>query len=180
MNNKTKNYNCHYYYEDNNKLIKVGNKACWYGFKGLKHEKDLNLYILPQVKLEENDFRILELINKITPCKLVTYKGKSYIKYKSICENDYRKNLVLLDFIRFIWHDQSRYINYEKFFNHINKKIKGKDSLKLLLEGIKVSSDIQMFDPGHSVAVRNLVPKTYKNLIKSEVVIRDTWLKSKK
>lgn len=83
--------------------------------------------------------RIVNLINKITPCKKVIINNKLHIKYKLL--DKYSQNLVLLNVIRMLWYKPGN-INIDNFIQNILKpKEKNKDVLYFIFE--KINNNIE-------------------------------------
>jgi hypothetical protein len=99
-------YECHHYKMIDSKkkiLEKCDNSACWAGINGQIREGVEDIYI-EKFKEPETEIyikHIVGIINKVTPCKLVSIKKTVYIKYKLLKKFD--KDLILLNFLRNLW-----------------------------------------------------------------------------
>ena len=189
-------YGCYYYaINDNKELIKNGNNACWAGLlnnwntkkiKGTPNYIYINYNRLGNNLTQEQLNRFIQLLNNITPCKLVTLdydeaflykhnnqdfyenlKNKDFIKYKLI-NKSYGANLVLLNFIRMIWYKPDLF-DYDKFFELIMNKSRGIDSLYFLLNCVKEcvkekgTCNYYIYG-GHSLVYNNIKPKKSRDL----------------
>jgi hypothetical protein len=180
-------FQCYYYrMRDNNKLIAEGNRSCWAGinnecyfydkiqkerivFKLLPENKDdifIDQFKVTCGTVSEKDIkRVVHLINKITPCKLVKIKKKQYIKYRKV--GYYYSDLLLLNIIRMLWYQPKRF-NMEEYYKSIHDRFKG-DPLIFLMERIKNQVDESAtagYSYGdHSCIYKNIVPKTKQQLL---------------
>lgn len=103
---KNKNsYSCNIYaITINDNLRQNENDACFAGITHYLKHKDFDIYIGDYERKETIVYAVhlINLINKITPCELVTIKNKKYIKFRLL--KTYDQNLLLLNFIRNLWH----------------------------------------------------------------------------
>lgn len=174
-----RSYGCYYYRLYGNALRGVYNTACWAGLSRPKISKDMyrtkkydtiiktklrTIYIDNYGLLTKEKYKLLEIINTMTPCQEVEYKGSKYIRYKLILDSNYRANLVFLNFIRMVWYKPAN-LNYEDFFNSI-MSWKGEEGLKFLLEQVNNNINYkQMYSWGaHSLIYKDIIPKTFKDL----------------
>lgn len=88
--------------ESTEKLAKIGNTACFRGVDGLPENSYIYIYNFERDLTYKYIKPLLRIINKITPCRLIKLKGTSYISFKLL--GSYTKNLILLNFIRNLWH----------------------------------------------------------------------------
>tara|TARA_R110000772_G_scaffold54130_1_gene123539 strand:- start:58216 stop:58758 length:543 start_codon:yes stop_codon:yes gene_type:complete len=161
-------YKCYYYYlKEDGQFQAPYSNACWAGFRKFPVGKDVYIdkYIQPD-RLPRNTDRVVQLINKITPCSIVTLKGRSFIKYTPIAENTYVANLVLLNIIRMLWYDAGRLDN-RQFFTLLEQNYRRKDPLSFILEcvlaSIKPMTKYETFFD-HSIVSDKLKIKTKKQL----------------
>lgn len=201
-------YDCYYYIDIGNKeLVRIRNTACWAGINGVNKyyytsntEKDkwgspeTKLYNKPIEHLYVSAFRstknslantkaLVNLINNITECKIVTIKKQKYIKYKLINKGHYYSNLLLLNFLRMVWYEPN-YFNYKQFFKDIRKKdVKINDSLYFLMDMTRINVLPRTRDYGsylnHSLITPDIVPKNSKLLFEYKGDRMDDFLTQK-
>jgi hypothetical protein len=97
-------YTCYFnYFKDGQFLDNHVNRACWkYVDTVLKF--DIQEIYITNFKTKETSVYIpliVEYINKLTPCEIVKIEKQDYIKFTLL--KQYRKSLVLLNFIRYLW-----------------------------------------------------------------------------
>jgi len=148
-----RNYSCYYGKYVNKKVIKSNSSACWASIDRDGFEYVQNLYIY---KFEEPDITyeqiklLVSIVNQITPCSIVTHKKIKYIKYRKI--KGYIKNLIILNFIRALWHETGGILSSQLFLNSLkNPKVIYEDPLEKLLYSYKesfinVNSPYNVFD----------------------------------
>jgi hypothetical protein len=189
-------YNCYYFaYGENNKFLPNSNVSCWAGLtqsaikrnwhngyitKGWKTTfidqspmKDDNIYITRYKNLDvplAHTKRILKIINKITPCKIVTVKKKPYIKYTLINNRSYYHNLLLLNIIRMCWYKPSAF-NYQGYYKDIMTYKESTDPLYFLME--KIRDNVKPLRSGygylnHSPIMLGIVPKITSRLLETQ------------
>lgn len=174
-----RSFDCLYYIKHYKKLHQITNKACWAGVKhfdknikptslwgrvvndesiNLKLKKSIYIdsYIDPLTEMYIEP--LLNIINQITLCKLEEIDKKVYIKYDLL--ETYDQNLILLNFIRNLWHTPggNNFTLYTtKFFeNIVNNPLKHKDPISLLTWANKdaaeeLATKVQYLgSPGHS------------------------------
>jgi len=116
--------------------------AKWIHFNELSSEPGY-IYISQFEQEETSEFveNVVKIINDITECSIVTINDVSYIKYKLL--STYDQNLVLLNFIRNLWHSPIT-ANYSLYFFKTLKKLRSKDRLSRLtkanVESIKINN----------------------------------------
>lgn len=171
-------YDCHYYYmTTKGKLVKNNNSACWASINNTPYvNKDTviggTIYIdnfeNKAIVSEEQIIRLVNLINKITPCKMVRIKRTRYIKYKML--KTYDQNLILLNFIRQLWYDCNTLFDTKSFFAELKKTRKKKDvdPLYFIMDIFRkyVLYDKENYTSGHSNFIKGIVPKTKDDLLK--------------
>lgn len=163
------------------------NTACWAGIKNIIGKYD-SIYIerFREPETEKYIKLLLNIINKITPCKIVKINKVEYIKYTLI--SGYDNNLILLNFIRNLWNCPLQYAyvsgyngknmlkDYTLVFFETLSKIEEKDPLKMLIEAnieackpLVYNHDL-IVGPGHSNAFpsRFLKIKNVDELLKYE------------
>ena len=109
-------YECYHYKMIDSKkktLAKHDNSACWAGISDQIRNKveDIHIAKFKEPETEIYIKHIVGIINKVTPCKLVSIKKQVYIKYKLL--KDFNKDLILLNFLRNLWNINN--IPYDKF-----------------------------------------------------------------
>lgn len=174
-----RDFGCYYYIKHYKKLHQITNKSCWAGLKhfdkninpkslwgrvvndesiNLKLKKSIYIdsYIDPLTEMYIEP--LLNIINQITLCKLEEIDKKVYIKYNLL--EKYDQNLILLNFIRNLWHTPvgKSFTPYTtKFFeNIVSNPLNYKDPISLLTWANKdaveeVTNKVQYLgSPGHS------------------------------
>lgn len=175
-------FQCYYYKLDQKgNLVRNTNISCWYGLKNESYYDSNNNYAQidsknqhfifikdfkePEVS-DESINRIIQLINNITTCEIVTIDNIKYIKYKLL--GTYAQNLLLLNFIRMLWYKPSTF-NHENFIkSSIFNSARGIDSLKFLLKCVKnnvINSKHYMGYGAHSCIYKDIKLKTKKDLL---------------
>jgi hypothetical protein len=172
-----RDYGCFYYkMSPDNKLKQNPNAACWAGLRGA-HGKDFlfknvnkeykGIIFIKEFRCKDVDEsivnRMIYLINKITPCKLVKIEEKEFIRIKVF--ERYSQNLVILNFIRMLWYKNGGF-NHEKFFEDIFEDIRYRDPLLFLMECVKKNvQEKRYYDYGnHSLIYAGIIPKSKKYL----------------
>lgn len=87
-------------------------------------------------------------INEITPCQVVKIKKTDYIEYESLAT--YNQNLILLNFIRNLWHEPVRNKGYSVKFFEALKTATQADPLERLTWANKEACITTTYSPGHS------------------------------
>lgn len=144
-------YRCHIYHMINGTLHKNANDACFAGIKSYLDVIDWQKKIdNPSQEIYIYDFEreetikyvpiLVKIINRITPCEIVEINDKKYIKFKLISNKYYDQNLVILNFIRNLWNEPSRFYvknelktYYQCFFQALAKS-RYKDPLERLTQ----------------------------------------------
>lgn len=114
-----------------------------------EHLENGSIYIEDYETITSNYIPLLiEYINKITPCEIVKIQDKSFIKYKLI--ENYDNNLILLNFIRNLWHSPIK--DYSTLFFENLKMSNKEDALEALTESNKLAcKKLEIRNsPGHS------------------------------
>ncbi len=89
---------------------------------------------------------LISTINEITPCRFIAIKNKKYIKIKPL--GTYDQTLIVLNFIRNLWHDPIK--GYaERFFKNL-ELAKHEDALERLTWANKEACTGMVYGPGHS------------------------------
>lgn len=96
-----RSYDCKYHYLVEGKLQSCKNNACWAELSG-KPVGDIYIDEYEGYVSEEHKNVLIETINKITPFKEVMVQGKKLLEYRLL--KTYDQNLVLLNFVRLLWH----------------------------------------------------------------------------
>ena len=153
-------YECHVYIYTGGALIKANHCACW----AMLHDgsravcftsphgpvpvQEVYIDNFQHPDTEAHQERLLSLINQITPCGKVEVCGKSLIRYRLL--ERYSQNLVLLNFVRNLWHDPLKgYV--KKFFAHLEDCPPG-DPLEQLTWANREACGNVNYSPGHSNA----------------------------
>jgi len=146
-----------------------------------KISKDGNIYIVKYKEKETLKYvdLVVGIVNQITPCEIVKLKGRHHIKYKLL--DTYGQNLVVLNFIRYLWHTPGgEYFDRDKFFTTLKNSKRCKDPLKRLLWANKVACSTSKFSSHHSAAYtkKRLLIRGTKELFKH--VGKDTLFYTKR
>jgi hypothetical protein len=105
---------------------------------------------------------LISVINEIVPCELVELDKVQYIRIKQL--DTYDQTLILLNFIRNLWHTPLRFNTKMFFDNLIASKVK--DPLERLLIANKEACEGVSGHPGHSNAHD---PKTLVIKVKTDL-----------
>lgn len=174
-----RSFDCFYYIKHFKELHQITNKACWAGLQhfdkkipsntlyGKVISNNINLRLKKTIYIdsytdpltEKYIEPLLKIINEITLCELEKIGEKVYIKYNLL--EKYDQNLILLNFIRNLWHTpggaifEDYTINF--FENIINNPLNYEDPISLLTWANKDSLKKATTDkkrylgsPGHS------------------------------
>lgn len=172
-------FQCHYYHMNNNVLVKNTNTSCWAGFNMFYLDNKIlykTIYIeqFTEEKTSKYIPLLIRVINKITPCKIVSIEDKEYIQFDLL--STYNQSLVLLNFIRNLWADNKDPISMisegitnkytEVFFETLRTSKFYKDPMKRLtyaniiaIEQIKINRSFghsNIHDP-KTLKIRDLV-----------------------
>lgn len=182
-------FQCEYFIKDEkNELSKVyttkqGGKhnihnACWASTRSLPAGTLLYIEGFQDEKTQSEIDRLVQTINEITPCKVVTIKNKEYIEFQML--QTYDQSLVLLNFIRNLWHipggsiynittrkNEIQFPNYTETFFSVLKKSRYKDPLKRLTKANLEACPEKAQSVGHSNvhAKERLKIKSTKDLL---------------
>jgi hypothetical protein len=171
-------YQCYYYRLDGEKFIKNDNHACWAGL-GWKNDVK-SIYIEDYGDDEKWAKRITWIINKITPCKVVTIKDKKYIQYDLIqCDDFYCRNLFLLNFIRYLWNEPEKGMS-ELFFAELAKTRGNKDVIFRLTTANRAAylcKDGYNVNGGHSNAYKHAKVRTTEDFLNHNFTSVSSFLK---
>lgn len=159
-----------YYGIDDNTLKENTNTSCFAGIMNIPKE---NYIYIKDFECEETQKYIpliIELINKITPCSIVTINRIKYIKFKLL--ETYDQSLILLNFLRLLWYDPKEVYGKSSFslsfFRYLSKS-RYKDPFKRLTKANKIANEEQSYRyhiKGHSNCFgRNAFGESYKFLI---------------
>ena len=108
--------------------------------------------------------RIVNLVNKITPCKVVSINNVRFIKLKLL--DTYAKNLVVCNILRMLWYIPLN-IKFEEYYVDIMKKrSKDVDPLSFILKAVIDNYDKKSTygDGDHSLVYYNNKIKTIDQL----------------
>jgi hypothetical protein len=181
-------YECYVYHLENNKLVQNSNTACWNGLNTSKYRKYdknqkqcvniildeatkdyiyIDKYIEPEITDKQRK-RMVYLLNKITPCKFEKIEDITYIKFRLL--NNHYSNLLLLNFIRILWYENSSFDNKQFFTDICKRKPQDLDYLEFMMTCIKNNVSTQgqsSWNYGdHSFVYLGIIPKTKEMLLK--------------
>lgn len=138
----------HYNTPKSKALTDAPHKVCFSfinAYKWYELEKEIYLYKFECEETKDYVERLLFIINKITPCELVTINKVKYIKFKLL--KTYDTSLILLNFIRTLWYnpipiyanpdDKLKYI--KEFFGILMKAKRVGDPVRLLTKANKLA-----------------------------------------
>lgn len=175
---KMRSYGCTYYAKINGEFILNTNQACWAGIDKIMYWKINNYKLLPKVIYiadfqdyikEDYINKMIYIINKITPCRIINYKNKKYIAYRFIKDATwYNNNLVVLNWIRGLWHHQRGLKDVEEFYQDIMKYDDNEDPLYFLMSCNKKHYDGKSYGLDHSNFCKNIVPKNKSILFEAK------------
>lgn len=160
-------FTCSVFIEKNRKLVQLERYACWSGINDYHNEEEIYVAHYQDLLTLKYQKRLIYLVNQITPCSFVERDGMKFIKVKLF--KNYNQNLVVLNFIRNLWHEPyNTYLN--KFFKSLAKsKKKYKDPLERLTWANKEAciGYNSSYPPGHSNVFNHntLLIKTKKELL---------------
>lgn len=194
-------FNCHIFHKlKDGSLNKNVSTACWavlsryydredkFGIKDIDKQEEDIIYIsnFRRTQTEKDIPLLIQLINEISPCELVTINNIEYIKFQLL--KTYDQSLILLNFIRNLWFDPSRefrssyapyYIEFFKELNNINEK----DPLvRLTLANKNACTTLNFpYCAGHSNTGKphELVVKTTQSLLNYKGSCTQAFLKKK-
>lgn len=139
------NFSCYFTNELNNQKT-LRRRVCWYYLNQIIYQKHEIIYITKfdrnkKIFSEERLEVLIKVINNITPCEIIEYNKKRYIKFKLL--KGYNNNLFLLNFIRNLWYMPDKY-NTDEFFNYliINNKKRISALKKLMQANINACKDV--------------------------------------
>jgi len=164
-----KNYTCDYsLLKKDNTIVKSNHNACWSNLNRILNNKDTDYILIENFEVEETKKYIpilINNINKITECQLVTLNNIQYIKYKLL--STYDQNLILLNFIRNLWYSKVSYKHDHIGFFEELKKSRYKDALmRLTKANIKACMNYPAYQDHNNCTLGNkLKLKTTKQLL---------------
>lgn len=170
-----RDYGCYVYREVDGKLS-GGRYACWGAVSSFfdrvlnasspkKGHETIHISHFDCDETQSYQSMLIGLINEITPCEIYEKESslieklvstvkkveKRYIKYKLL--NTYDQNLILLNFIRNLWHPPEGFVGYTvKFFKALEEsKNHYQDPLQRLTWANREASPASLvYPPGHS------------------------------
>lgn len=180
-------YDCFYYTVIRNKknkkekdFVLINNTACWAGLESINnfysskfsenYQKIPNIIYIDQWK----DFidiikikKLIYIINKITPCRIIKWNNKDLIAFRLINPNWYNNNLIILNWIRNTWY-QPKGFDTKSFFESIMKYKDNQDPFEFLM---KCSSNNFKGKYGfnHSNVGPNMKPKKKNEILTREI-----------
>jgi hypothetical protein len=123
------------------KFLKADGYHCWAPMKRApcKEEKELYIFSFQEPEIPYQGIqKLVEIVNKITPCELVEVDDVEYIKYTKL--DNYKRDLVILNFIRAAWNEKKGITSSEKFIEGlINPTKKYRDPMRMLTYAYKES-----------------------------------------
>lgn len=100
-----RNYDCYFAAKIKNRWEKIERYACWAGINAYGSSLTLKIDEWKDKSTKKYAKLLTSVINEITPCKI----SRGYIHYtlieNGIRYNYYDRNLILLNFIRYLWHN---------------------------------------------------------------------------
>lgn len=165
-----RSYGCHIFYYKDKEFTKVGNTACFAGlsYNGEFEKKDIYIdeFKEPEVTDKQRE-RLITLINRITPCEIVTIDKKEYIKFRML--HSYDSSLILLNMIRMMWCEFKKEFDTKLFFEDLMiKGAKGQDALEKIMSSHNKAVTLNTnFRPGHS----NINPKNSLKIKKKKALL---------
>jgi hypothetical protein len=176
-----RNYSCYYYRYDrkNKKLISNKNTACWsyldhfsenYWAKEFntvfKRNPDI-IYVSNYIEKDlDEKYRkqLIYILNKITPCREIVYNGVNYLAVRLIHHDWYDNNLVILNWIRGLWHEQAT-LDVNKFYTMIMEYKDEDDPLYFLMNCNKKCYNLSKYGNfNHSNVGEGIIPKNKEQL----------------
>lgn len=164
-----KGFACHYsYLKKDNTIAKSLSIICWGALNNPANRPNIDYILIEDFEVEETKKYIpilINNINKITECELVTLNNIKYIKYKLL--STYDQNLILLNFIRNLWYSKvSCNHDHIGFFEEL-KKSRYKDALmRLTKANIKACKTYKTYqDHNNCTDGHKLKLKTTKQLL---------------
>lgn len=152
--------------------------ACWASTRNLPAGTFIYIENFQTEKTKSEIDRLVNVINEITPCKVVVIKKKEYIEFKLL--ETYDQSLILLNFIRNLWHTpggnvynsakrktELQFPDYTETFFSTFKKSRYKDPLKRLTKANVEACPEKAQSVGHSNvhAKERLKIKSTKDLL---------------
>jgi hypothetical protein len=157
-------YACHFYHlTKKNTLVKNNNTACWAGINRVPPISDVKIHAGEELDEANKEYifvdqfvqpeteayipLLIRVLNKITPCEMVTIDDKQYIKIKLI--GKYDNSLIVLNFLRNLWscpsifngQSPAKAIYTPTFFETLKNARKYKDGLKRLMWANKAACE---------------------------------------
>lgn len=155
------------------------NSACWAYLNYFSEnywQKELNvsfkrnpdiIYISDYIEKDlEEKYRkqLIYILNKITPCKEIIYNGINYLAVRLIHHDWYDNNLVILNWVRGLWHEQST-LDVNKFYTMIMKYKDEDDPLYFLMNCNKECYNLNKYGQfDHSNVGEGIIPKNKEEL----------------
>lgn len=163
----------------NRKFVGVKEAACWAIFKyscnfnpsyktddKFFHNKVVYIANFDEEETRKYQTLLISTINKITPCRIVKKPNKQkFIRLRLL--KSYDQSLIVLNFIRNLWHEPTE--GYTSAFFEALSKAKQKDRLERLTWANKEAcAKNLLYSPGHSNAHKKelLKVKNSKQLLK--------------
>lgn len=172
-------YECIFYHKQGDKLIQYNNNACWAGLRVLNNQSIYIDFFRDKITEKYVDL-LIGIINKITSCKIIkevevtypvvenrtryhqwqrdeqfTTEKREVIEFK--CLGTYDRNLIVLNFIRYLWNKPEDF-DTELFFASLEKS-KHREPLRKLLYCNKVACSRVKYGGNHSNAYNKKVLK---------------------
>jgi len=189
-------FSCHLYHKEDRGYVQHRRTLCYNGIRDYKEGSTIYISHFHEKETEQYQELITEVVNEITPCRVIerdkvifatTYdvvKGTYTTTANSIplkfgVENidkliefkllkTYAQSLVLLSFIRNLWHDPSRG-GYSVRFFEILETLEGDTLERLTTANKEAVKEFQMiYSVGHCNIFDNLVVRKTEELLKYE------------
>lgn len=178
-------YECHVYKERQDGDVVKGGTACFSYVVSLFAEKIKHIYIDTHFAVNEKDLKLLVyIINKITPCSIVVHEKIQtdfpVIKF-NLLYGTYKQNLLLLNFIRYLWNEPAYHFQ-EEFFKRLRDFKTIKDPMLRLTTANQTSVNDKSSDQscGHCNIVENVRTVTLKEFMESNIKDIQVFLAPKK
>jgi hypothetical protein len=151
-------FGCTVYFCKDGKLVYSGHSACWSMIRtamSARYDKEIYISDYDCKETRECQQLLIGLINQITPCSIVKVKGgifskeRECIKFKLM--KTYDQSLVLLNFIRNLWHEPQKGYAAKFFESLITSGLEKHDPLaRLTLANKQACPSGMVYGPGHS------------------------------
>lgn len=166
-------YECHVYKEMKSGDMAKGSTVCFSYVRHLFAEKVEHLYIDTHFAVNEKDLKLLvDIINEITPCSIVVHEKIQtefpVIKF-NLLYGTYKQNLLLLNFIRYLWNEPAYHFQ-EEFFKRLREFETIEDPMLRLTTANQTSVNKNSADQvcGHCNITKNVRTVTLKEFMETK------------